>query len=184
LTELFLKSFVTALHDPSQRPSANDWEVALVKTVDLMQPCQNSACAQQWYVFDNSTKPKCPFCGTPFIGKLPILNLYSSKREGSFRPDNHRLMVWTGQSLFPWHVSSLIAPNERLAAHQTKRVGYFVLHQGQWWLVNENMPELYDITNKTAIAIGNKVELIDGKQILLSKQDGGRLIVVQMVENY
>lgn len=183
LKELFLKSFVNALHDPSQRPSANDWETALVKTVDLMQPCQNKDCSQQWYVFDNSIKPKCPFCGTPFIGKLPILNLYSSKREGSFRPDNHRLMVWTGQSLFLWHVSSLIAPNERLASNHTKRVGYFILHENRWWLVNENMPELYDVTNKRAIIIGGKVELVDGKQILLSKQDGGRLIVVQMVEN-
>lgn len=183
LTDLFLKSFVTALHDLSQRPSANDWETALVKTVDLMQPCQNPKCAQHWYVFDNSTKPKCPFCGTSFVGKLPILNLYSSKREGSFRPDNHRLMVWTGQSLFLWHVNTLIAPNERLVPEQTKRVGYFVLHQNQWWLVNEKMPDLYDVTNKKPVPIGDKVELVEGKQILLSKQEGGRLVVVQMVEN-
>jgi DNA-binding helix-hairpin-helix protein with protein kinase domain len=41
LKDLFLQSFVAGLHDPAMRPSANDWETALVKTVDLIQPCQN-----------------------------------------------------------------------------------------------------------------------------------------------
>lgn len=182
LKALFLQSFVSGLHTPSQRPSANDWETALVKTVDLIQPCLNADCAQKWYVFDNTTRPACPFCGTPFKGKLPILNLYSSKREGNYRPDNHRLMVWTGQSLYPWHANSMVAPNERLTAQQTRRVGYFVFHQNIWWLVNENLPDLMDVSSKTPIAIGGKVELTDGKQILLSKEEGGRLVVVQMVE--
>lgn len=182
LKALFLQSFVTGLHQPSQRPSANDWETALVKTVDLIQPCQNPQCAQKWYIFDNTTQPICPFCKTAFVGKLPILNLYSSKREGSFRPDNHRLMVWTGQSLYPWHANSMIAPNERLTADQTKRIGYFVFHQSKWWLVNEGMPDLMDVSTKMQVPLGAKVELIDGAQLLLSRAEGGRLVVVQMVE--
>lgn len=35
LSPLFLQAFVAGLHDPGMRPSANDWETALVKTVDL-----------------------------------------------------------------------------------------------------------------------------------------------------
>lgn len=184
LSPLFIQSFVAGLHDPSMRPSANDWETALVKTVDLIQPCQNPKCEQKWYVFDNSTKPKCPFCGTEHKGKLPVLNLYSSRKEGQFRPDNHRLMVWTGQSLFHWHSNNLVAPNEKLTDEQKKRVGYFVLHQDSWWLVNEKLPDMLEINGaaKTSIPMGGKVELTDGKQILLEKGDGGRLVVVQMVE--
>ena len=181
LTELFNKSLIEGLHDPSKRPSANDWETALVKTVDLIQPCQNAACSQKWYVFDNTTKPECPFCHTPFRGKLPILNLYSARQQGNFRPDNHRLMVWTGQSIFAWHVNNMIAPNERLTPEQTRRKGYFVLHQDVWWLVNEALPDLTDVATKTVIPIGGKIELKEGAQILLSKEDGGRLAVVQMV---
>ena len=182
LSELFMKSFVEGLHDPAKRPSANDWETALVKTVDLIQPCHNHRCGQKWYVFDNSTQPECPFCHTPFKGKLPILNLYSARQQGNFRPDNHRLMVWTGQSIYAWHTNNMIAPNERLTAEQTKRKGYFVLHNDVWWLVNEDMPDLTDVANKTQIPIGGKIELKDGVQILFSKQDGGRLAVVQMIE--
>lgn len=184
LKELFLQAFVAGLHDPSMRPSANDWETALVKTIDLVQPCSNSACEQKWYVFDNSTKPKCPFCDAPHKGKLPILNLYSSRKEGQFRPDNHRLMVWTGQSLFRWHSNSLIAPNERLSEDERKRMGYFVLHKNCWWLVNEKLPDMLEIrgSEKISVPIGGRVEITDGKQILLEKGDGGRLVVVQMID--
>ena len=182
LTELFNKSFIEGLHEPSKRPSANDWETALVKTVDLIQPCQNAACSQKWYVFDNTTQPKCPFCNTSFTGKLPILNFYSARQQGNYRPDNHRLMVWTGQSLFAWHANNMIAPNERLTSEQTARKGYFVLHNDRWWLVNEGLTDLTDVTTKTVIPIGGKIELKNGVQILLSKQEGGRLAVVQMVE--
>ena len=183
LSRLFLQAFVAGLHEPGLRPSANDWETALVKTVDLIQPCANKACDQKWYVFDNSTKPCCPFCGTPHKGKLPILNLYSSRTAGRYLSDEHRLMVYTDQSLFLWHVNNLVAPNERLTDAQKKRVGYFVLHNGVWWLVNEGLPDLTDITTKTPIPIGGKVELKDGQQLMLAKGDGGRLAVVQMVES-
>ena len=184
LKELFLQAFVIGLHEPAMRPSANDWETALVKTVDLIQPCLNSDCEQKWYIFDNSTKPKCPFCQTPFQGKLPVLNLYSSRKEGSFRPDNHRLMVYTDQSMFTWHANNLVVPNERITEDQKKRVGYFIFHNEQWWLVNERLTDLMDVTSeqKIHIPIGGKLELRDGQKILFAKGDGARLAVVQMVE--
>jgi DNA-binding helix-hairpin-helix protein with protein kinase domain len=182
LTALFNRAFMDGLHDPTQRPTANDWEQALVKTVDLVQPCRNPDCAQKWYIFDNTLAPKCPFCGTPYHGKLPVLNLYSARQAGQFKPENHRLMVYTNQSLFPWHMNRNIFPNERLTPDQKKRVGYFVFHAEAWWLVNERMPDLTDVTTKTPIPVGGKVELRDGQQLLLSKEEGGRLVMVQMVE--
>ena len=182
LSPLFAQAFVTGLHDPGLRPSANDWETALVKTVDLIQPCSNSRCEQKWYVFDNTTSPKCPFCGRNHKGTLPVLNLYSSRQEGKYRPDNHRLMVWTGQSLFQWHSNNLLAPNEKLSADQKKRVAYFVQHEGVWWLVNERLTDLTDVATKNVIPIGGKLALTDGQQILLAKGEGGRLVIVQMVE--
>ncbi len=185
LTPLFQSAFIDGLQAPSKRPTAVDWEVALVKTIDLIQPCQNPGCDQKWYVFDNSTKPKCPFCGTPYKGKLPVLNLYSSRKEGQFLPENHRLMVYTNQSLFQWHTNRNVVPNERITDEQKKREGYFVLHNNVWYLVNECMSGLMDVTqpnNKKIIPVGGKVELTEGKQLLFSKQDGGRLAVVQLVE--
>ncbi|MDE8744261.1 lipopolysaccharide kinase InaA family protein [Pectobacterium polaris] len=183
LTPLFEKAFITGLHEPTKRPTADEWETALVKTVDLIQPCQNAACEQKWYVFSGKTQPSCPYCGTPYKGKLPILNLYSSRTTGSYRPDDHRLMVWNGQSLYAWHVNRLIAPNERTTPEQKKRVGYFVFHNDQWWLVNEGIEELMSLPDKKKVAIGDKLALTDGAQFVLSTQEGGRLVVVQLVTN-
>lgn len=185
LSDLFHRAFIDGLHNPSARPTAEEWEVALVKTVDLIQPCTNNKCGQKWYVFDNSKKPSCPFCGTVFKGRLPILNLYSSRKAGTFHPDNHRLMVYSNQSFFPWHLNRNIVPNEKLTDDQKRRVGYFVLHNNAWYLVNENIPDLVDKSDPNQdvpIPIGQKVELKDGQKLLLSKADGGRLVVVQMVE--
>lgn len=183
LNELFQRAFIDGLHHPHLRPSADNWENALVKTVDLLQPCSNSKCAQKWYAFDNSTQPACPFCGTAYKGLLPVLNLYSRRKSSDpFRPENHRLMVYTDQYLYPWHVNRLIAPNERLTADQKKPVGYFVMHNGQWWFVNQTLTGLKDVTNKIDIPIGGKVELTDGLQLLLSPDDNCRLVQVQMVK--
>lgn len=181
LSELFRRAFIDGLKNPAARPTADEWENALVKTVDLLQPCVNKACEQQWYVFDNKTRPACPFCSTPFMGLLPVLNLYSSRSTGNYRPDNHRLMVYSNQSLFPWHVNRDIHPNEKLTQEQSKRLGYFVFHEGNWILVNEGLPDLTDVTNQTCIPVGNSVILAEGQQLLLSKEAGGRLVLVQMV---
>jgi serine/threonine protein kinase len=183
LSELFDKAFIGGLHDPSKRPSAGDWETALIKTFDLMQPCTNSSCSQKWFVFNNTKVPTCPFCSTSFKGKLPILNLYSSRNAGKFLPDNHRLIVWTGQSLFQWHTNALVAPNETLTDDQKKRAGYFVFHQNAWWLVNERLQGLINAADKSPIPVGSKVMLQEGTQLLFGKESGDRLAVVQLVQN-
>ena len=93
------------------------------------------------------------------------------------------LMVWSGQSIYAWHVNRLIAPNERTTDAQRKRVGYFVFHNDQWWLVNEGINGLMSLPDKRQIAIGEKIELTNNAQFVLSKEEGGRLVVVQLVEN-
>lgn len=183
LVELFNRAFIDGLHHPNRRPTANEWEDALLKTVDLMQPCQNPQCRRKWFVFDNSKKSKCPFCGTEYRGQLPVLNLYSLRHTGTFTSDNYRLMVYNNQYLYPWHVNRNIYPNEKLTEDQKKPVGYFVFHQGRWLLINQRLTDLEDKTEGRKIAINEAVELTDNKQILLSKEDGGRLIIVQLVSN-
>ena len=86
--------------------------------------------------------------------------------------------------MFAWHANNLVVPNEKLTDDQKKRMGYFVFHNDQWWLVNERLQDLMDVTNelKVPVSIGGKLELKDGQKILFAKGDGGRLAVVQMVE--
>ena len=99
LKKLFDRAFIDGLHNPSARPSAAEWEDALVKTCDLVQPCQNPNCEAHWYVFDNTTKPRCPFCGQEYKGQLPILNFYYAPSHGKYMSENYRLMVYDKQTL-------------------------------------------------------------------------------------
>ena len=183
LKALFDKAFIDGLQNPMARPTADEWEQALIKTVDLMQPCQNSNCEQKWYVFASTTKPSCPFCGTPYKGQLPILNLFYRFKENNWKTENHRLMVYHNQYLYQWHVSRNVFPSEKLTPAQTKPVGYFAFHNNKWQLVNQSLTSLKDVTEGKEILIGQMVELTDGKKILLSNEEGGRLVIVQLVTN-
>lgn len=180
LKELFQQAFITGLHQPAERPPAEMWEQALLKTTDLMQPCSNAACEQKWYVFDNTNSPKCPFCGTPHKGTLPVLDLYYEFKPTVWRPENHRLMVYNNQYLFQWHVNRNTVRNERLTAEQKVPVGYFTRYQGNWVLVNQTLTSLKDLTEDKEIPIGTMVELTDGKRLLLSREEGGRVVIITM----
>jgi serine/threonine protein kinase len=182
LAELVRKAFEEGLHEPAKRPTADDWETALVKTSDLVQQCDNPTCSQKWFPFDNTARPVCPFCTTPFKGVLPILNL-SYKQGNTFKPDNHRVMVYNGVRLYSWHVNRRIFPSEKLTEEQKKPVAYFQFHDGHWYLVNQTLQTMKDITdNKKTVAPGATVQLTNGRQLLLSEEEGGRLIQVQLVQ--
>ena len=95
-------------------------------------------------------------------------------------------MVYSNQYIYPWHLNRSIFPNEKLAAHLRKPVGYFVFHGNKWVLVNQNIPDLKDITdadpeNHEAVPIGKMLEIKDGQKILFSREEGGRVVIVQMV---
>lgn len=181
LKTLFERAFIDGLHDPSRRPTADDWEHALVKTVDLIQPCPNPKCEQKWFVFDNTSRPKCSFCQTRYNGLLPVLNLYSARGK-KYLPDNHRLMVYTNQYLYPWHTNRKLFPNERTSVEDKKPVGYFVLHEGRWVFVNQTLSNMFDVTSgeNVPVKIGTMINLVDGQKLVFSNVDGGRLAHVQM----
>lgn len=100
-----------------------------------------------------------------------------------FKPENYRLMVYNRQSLYMWHVNRFIFPNEKLTAEEKRPVGDFHFHNGKWILINRRLPYMWDKDTDTKIEIGQAVELTEGKKILLGKNDGDRLIIVQLVNN-
>lgn len=181
LKELFDRAFIEGLHDPMKRPTAGEWEEALVKTTDLVQPCQNPSCEARWFVFDNTVKPVCPFCGESYHGQLPILNFYYAPAHGHYISENYRLMVYDKQTLYKWHVNRLIAPNEKVPEQDKKPVGDFHFFKNQWILINRNLPDLTDARQNKSIPIGGYIPLTDGAQIILDKSQGGRLALVQLV---
>ncbi len=180
LADLFTKAFVDGLHDPDARPTAENWETALVRTADMLLPCAKPGCEMGLYVFDDTVQPRCPLCGTPYPHVAPILNLYSARPGAGFRPDGHRITVYDGLSLYPWHANRFVFPNERLAPEHRARVGYVQYHGGHWHLTNSALPDMTEVATGRVVPVGESVVLSDGQQILLSRADGGRLVHVQL----
>ena len=181
LTKLFDQAFIDGLHNPAKRPTADQWEFELVRTFDMLQPCPNKSCLKKWFIFDNSMKPKCPYCGTAYTGVLPVLDFYSTHNGTKYMSDNHRLMVFNGQSLSQWHTDRSVVPNEMLTDAQRKRVGYFQIHNGKWVFVNETLPDMKNITTGQPIPIKGSVELTTGLQLLFAPGRNGRMANVQIV---
>jgi hypothetical protein len=87
-------------------------------------------------------------------------------------------MVYNNQYLFQWHVNRNIIRNERLTAEQKVPVGYFTFHNGKWVLVNQKLTSLKDLTEDKEIPVNTMVDLTDGKKLLLSKEEGGRVVMI------
>jgi hypothetical protein len=47
-------------------------------------------------------------------------------------------------------------------------------------VVNQKLPSLKDLTEDKEIAINTMVDLTDGKKLLLSNEEGGRVVTITM----
>jgi hypothetical protein len=70
--------------------------------------------------------------------------------------------------------------NERLTDADKARLGYFSFHNGKWIFVNEKLTSMKDVTEDKQVPIGAMVEITDGKKLLLSKEDGGRVVIISI----
>jgi serine/threonine protein kinase len=183
LKELFDQAFIKGLHNPKERPPAEIWEQALIKTNDLKLQCSNPKCQQKWFIYTNTKDTHCPFCGTKYNYSIPVLDFYCKFNHNVWKPDNQRLVVYNNTTLHLWHTNKNIIRNEQLTDPQKKRVGFFSYHDNKWMLVNENLLSMKDLTDDKEIPIGAMLELTNGKRILFSKEAGGRLVIVQLVKN-
>lgn len=177
LQKLFLKAFVDGLHNPSSRPTAAAWEDGLCKTADLLIPCGNKACEEKWFVYLEGHKPQCPWCGWKHTSPLPLLEFHYAPRPGQFRPEGHCLVGWQQRPLHAWHIHTGVKPVEGV---DRETMAYVLYHQNQWLLVNKNLPSLIS-PGGNPVPRGQACRLGNGDEILLSKDDKGRLVSVKFI---
>ena len=90
-------------------------------------------------------------------------------------------MVYANQYFYLRDASRKVVPNEKLTPELCKPVGYFVVHQGKWF-INQILAGLKDVDANKPIPPGSSVELMDGRRLFLNPDDGGRLIHLQIVK--
>ncbi len=185
LKPLFDRAFIEGLHDPAKRPSADDWEQALLRTFDSLLPCQNPSCHAKWFAFDpqKHQRPVCPFCGKPYMPQVPVLEFYMATKPGQFHPEGRRLVLYDNLPLYLWHVCRSVTPNENLGKNEQDLVADVHFHQGRWILVNRAIGKLSVISGggKTTIPVGTPVELAPNTRLLFEVKNRQRMAVVEVV---
>jgi serine/threonine protein kinase len=183
LQALFEQAFIKGLHNPMERPPAVMWEEALIKTNDLKLRCSNSSCDQKWFIYTNTKNTNCPFCGTKYKDTIPVLDFFYQFKPGVWKPENMRMVIYHNNTLHNWHINKNIVRNEKLKKNEKARVGYFSLYNNKWVFVNEKLSSLRDVTEDKKVPIGSMVDLTNNKQLLLSKEEGGRVITISIANN-
>jgi hypothetical protein len=111
------------------------------------------------------------------------LDLFFKFKDDIWKPENQRLVICNNTTLHKWHVSRKVIRNEKLKDIDKVRLGYFAFHNGVMLLINERLPGMKDLTEDKEIPIGGSVEITDGKKILLSNEEGGRLFITTITNN-
>jgi serine/threonine protein kinase len=183
LKELFDQAFIKGLHNPLERPIADAWEQALIKTNDLKLECSNKQCDQKWFIYNNTKDTKCPFCNTKYNNTIPVLDLFYQFKTNVWKPENQRIVVYNNATLHQWHSNRNIIRNEKLTDKEKISDGYFAFHNNKWVFVNQKLTSLKDVTEDKQIPIGSMVEITNGKKLLFSKEDGGRVAIITIANN-
>lgn len=176
LKSLFIRSFADGLHNPDKRPSAMEWEKGLVKTWDLLHPCENPDCLAGWFILHDTKNPVCPFCGKR-INTNNIVRIHlKSQMRGQCGQwiDSGIINAYHNMPLFKWHIFSNVFPDEKADRNM---MAYIVKHQGMWLLVNQSIPGLTS-PGGNLVPRGQAILLKDGAIFRLSDNDRGFLAEV------
>lgn len=180
MEKLFMRAFVTGLHDPELRPSAMEWERGIVHAWDLLHKCSNPSCDARWFVLHDVNNPVCPFCGTRINDRQLVrlsMNAEVRGHAGQWRQVSEVDAV-NNTPLFKWHTHSNIFPDEK--ADLTMQA-YICSHKGEWFLINSHAEGLLS-PQGNPVPTGQAIRLSDGVVFRASRDDRGMLINVRIID--
>ena len=180
LEALFLKAFSTGLHAPKERPTAMEWEQGLLKTWNLLYPCENPGCSAKWFVMHDVHNPVCPFCGRRVSNNEIVKFTFNKELKG--RPGqwvkNDELMVYNNIPLFQWHVFSNVFADEKA---DRELQAYVVKFNGEWLLNNQRNNSMRSASGNI-VAPGKAIQLKDGMSFRIADEEDGYLVGVSIVK--
>ena len=165
LAPLMRRAFEDALHAPSRRPDAVEWEEALYRTLERIMPTPTG---RGWLIVPDSGPMLEPWTGEVVHRAVPLLR--SGRGNGSeWRDDGFCTALFHNRTLHQWHLDADLRPREEVPR---AAVGYASFHEGAWWLVN--------ITDRPwttgagdVIARNTPVKLVDGLELAVAARDDG-----------
>ncbi|MBE5786568.1 MAG: kinase [Clostridiales bacterium] len=178
LEKLFIRVFVEGLHNPGERPAAMEWERALIRTLDLLHPCENPDCAAGWFILHDFSRPVCPFCGHA-IPRDHLLRLHAMRpirgKAGQWT-EEREIVCYPKMPLFPWHARANTFPDEKTEGHLQS---YVCRHQGKWLIVNYDSPGM-QAPNGAPVPKGRALILRESASFRLVGGEDGLLLRAEM----
>lgn len=154
-----------------------DWERGLVKTWDMLYPCENPNCREKWFVLHDIEHPVCPFCGKRVNSEIVKIKFKKELRgkSGQWMPSGE-LIAYNNYPLFSWHIYSNVFADEKA---DRDLCAYVVKHQGNWLLVNQKIKGMRSPSGNL-VPPGQAVLLKNGTVFRLSDESNGQLAEIQI----
>lgn len=177
LEQLFLRAFVDGLHNPSERPTAMEWEIELLKAWDRLRPCENPSCQKKWFIYRGGEK-QCPYCHAPIRENVIRLGLKSEERgrKGVFR-EKSEIIVYDRMPIYDWHILSNVHNDEKASPDMR---AYVAKVDGRWLLVNYAAEGMTSPSGRL-VPKGSAIELSDGAVFRMTNKENGLLCEVTTV---
>jgi len=174
LATLFHKAFVDGLHEPNQRPTADDWERGLYRTFNILHPSPDG---KDWFILAPGMPMQCPFTRKKLNAAVPYAHFYSEKKPGQFVGEGHGLTIYHHLALMHWHMIARTSPGEN--ADRTRK-GYFSFHEGRWYLTNESDETLLPVGG-VKVGKGEALEITPGLELRMSERPDARLLRFELL---
>ncbi len=182
---LFRRAFIDGLHHPDQRPTAEEWEHALLRLHDQVLRCSNPRCEARAYIFGygKTSAWDCAWCGATLAGptQLPMLLHYKPSGEPGRMEFDFQVIGWPKRTLHAWHVEVGCFPGPGADAKVFATLQWEQT-TNSWRLENATIADLRALKNGQSLTIapGESLTLDDGMQILCGAGAHLRVIVVRM----
>ncbi len=165
LAPLMRRAFETALHAPSRRPDAVEWEEAFYRTLERLMPTPSG---RSWFVVTDRGPMVEPWTGERLHRPVPLLRSGRGVGE-SWRDDGITTALFHHRTLHEWHLDADLRPREDVSRVPA---AYTSFHDGAWWLVN--ITERSWVASTGAVVARNTpVQLLDGLELAVAPSAGG-----------
>lgn len=166
LEKLFLKTFVDGLHQPSKRASAQEWEIALYKTLDLLHPCPGG---KDWTILVPGLPPTCMHTRKPIGYSVPFGTFIELDHKGNETRTDHTIILFDGAPLCRWHLQSGLWPDERIR-RPISAEARCVFHRAtrRWLLENRSQQPMTVLGPGVTVAPNQAIPLQRGLRIRLA----------------
>lgn len=178
IEKLCLQAFVDGLHEPKKRPTAMDWERGLIKTWELLYPCENHDCGAEWFILHDKKNPVCPYCHSRIRNNKIVEFLFKKEingRKGQW-VQYGETVVHNNMPLYAWHIYSDVFDDEKADRNM---LAYVVKSNEKWIFVNNGIDKMRS-SDGQLILKGKSVVLKDGDFFRVSEDNNGSLIEVSI----